>query len=1481
MKKIIAFILALLTLMLSLPIYAENETAIYLSEGFSSYAENQTDITGVDAVAGVDTRVIKDGDEKVLFSRAMGDAALIKKTFVPSDDKKTVFSAKIKVTGEGASGKLFDTVAGANNLCFLNLSETGHITLPDGKVIGGMPYGMYRTYTVIVDWENQLCDVYFDKKCVAHRWLLPVRYTYSQIKELSFMITSGREEANLYIDDIRVYGGDTLPWEMNFPAEKTNDTVLDFTPTEEINEESEIVSQFEFEGKLGDVYIFDNGVRGFVSHKVDDVSGAGVCNLLSGEKHNGTGAMDVAALLDGVRKYVLDFKFRVNELSGSSTFRFLDAKNAANTWRNGYRANTSGVITSAITGGTIGKFEKGKWMRMSLLYNIPLQSVDVYLDGEYALTHNIGSDIYPQTFRFDIVSPVGSIYDVDLDYVRFYTGSKLLPESFFENSVNEGEETVVSTVPDKSIFDSNLFETQTAAKGGAIFMTRSDYMFIDGKKQSYKNDSFKPYIIDGVMMMPRNMLSLFSSADVQYDEASGEIKIGNNAIMQNGEREYILNGEKKELSSAPVIKDGTVYLPLRSVAEQILKMNVLWDDRGFVIVSNGVVEPTIPAAYLERYYTGRTIDRIHHYMQFNNPEGEEVIDALVERWPNKKHPRLLYTEDDIYYVIDKIEKDAEWKAAYDDVIKLADEIVAKDLSHYATVANNEKQGVTKDEGHDYIIALAEAYFFSGDAKYAKKGVEILKYFASWETTGFEVSNLTIGHWAAIMGIGYDSFYNYMNATNEGRETMKDIRDAVKRLNYAIHISKYSGGTGPHWVTLLDNFMGANVGGHLLLSLAVGDEEDIREESEYVIENILKSGYLGLSTFYPDGGYYEGLMYSEYFLTSLIPGIDALFNCCGTDYGLSLAKGFTQVGEPFTYLQTPDFSINYHDDGGGFNSGNVREFMAYRYGQINHAEIARIQKIYAGTKRNLKTLYYYDKAITDKGIVPDTSRVSLDAYIKGAETGGFKSSHTVSNPTFVGFHGGWTNIAHDMLDLGSFVFQSDNVAWARDIGKDTYSVTGYFGEAGYNIYRKNPEGENCVVINHAEDRDKYYGQKLGAYAPLIDFESRERGAKAAYDLSDAYERDVTAYKRGYYFGDDRNTLTVQDEMSLKKPDSDIYWFMHSSAKIEVIDNTHAKLTSTDGKICNVEVYCNAPGYEVLVMDGAPLPTSPKVDGMAVKNGSKLAVHIPKGNGDVVISVKLMPDNGTYEPAPLSFVPIDNWTIPEGSLPKTPSFTGIYADGELLPDFVDGKLNYEINVPYNAEKMPAFTATSDVGEIKVINANNAKESAKIVLSAPGYKTITASVKFKVSLDREINVTDKIVPNIVPKIGLMGNKMDAMVSDGMRLPVAYEGPEYLIDGNLTTLYSQDILGCWAEIDLGSVQDIKGTAIAWYEGDKRNANFDLLYSADGVNFEKVFSGKATGKTTDYESIEIPGKVRYIRVIGNGSNLSSWFSILEMTAYN
>ena len=79
----------------------------------------------------------------------------------------------------------------------------------------------------------------------------------------------------------------------------------------------------------------------------------------------------------------------------------------------------------------------------------------------------------------------------------------------------------------------------------------------------------------------------------------------------------------------------------------------------------------------------------------------------------------------------------------------------------------------------------------------------------------------------------------------------------------------------------------------------------------------------------------------------------------------------------------------------------------------------------------------------------------------------------------------------------------------------------------------------------------------------------------------------------------------------------------------------------------------------------------------------------------------------------------------------------------------------------------------------------------------------------------------------------------------------------------------------------DIGGVSISYYLGDQRYSYIELLYSTDGTNFKRVFRGQSTGTTSEYESIEIPGKARYVRVVGNGNSAGSeGVSMSELRAF-
>jgi hypothetical protein len=60
-----------------------------------------------------------------------------------------------------------------------------------------------------------------------------------------------------------------------------------------------------------------------------------------------------------------------------------------------------------------------------------------------------------------------------------------------------------------------------------------------------------------------------------------------------------------------------------------------------------------------------------------------------------------------------------------------------------------------------------------------------------------------------------------------------------------------------------------------------------------------------------------------------------------------------------------------------------------------------------------------------------------------------------------------------------------------------------------------------------------------------------------------------------------------------------------------------------------------------------------------------------------------------------------------------------------------------------------------------------------------------------------------------------------------------------------------------------------------------EIMYSEDGYNFTKVYDGLASGMTAEYETVAIPGRVRYIRFVGKGNiNNSLTTTVTEFRAY-
>jgi len=104
-------------------------------------------------------------------------------------------------------------------------------------------------------------------------------------------------------------------------------------------------------------------------------------------------------------------------------------------------------------------------------------------------------------------------------------------------------------------------------------------------------------------------------------------------------------------------------------------------------------------------------------------------------------------------------------------------------------------------------------------------------------------------------------------------------------------------------------------------------------------------------------------------------------------------------------------------------------------------------------------------------------------------------------------------------------------------------------------------------------------------------------------------------------------------------------------------------------------------------------------------------------------------------------------------------------------------------------------------------------------------------------------------------------------------------VLDDNLDTRWSNNGVGSWIQLDLGSLNKVCDISIAWYKGNERQNNFVISTSNDGVTFTNVLSSKSTGSTLNPEKYNIVDiNARYIRITVNGNTLNSYASITEVS---
>lgn len=1409
-------------------IFAVGDNVVfYASESFDNYATNET--PGFSAIKGKNVYVTETepGVDKALVMRTVTKEAGITYAFSKSVTQFAL-SFDLQVRGTVPDGYVSVKSSGNQEVKVLivkpaNISGTGSLCTYDERVIGGIGMNKDVHIDLIFDLANKRYDVYIDGMCKATDWYIKGTVP-SAATSAVFSFTGNDEDTatEAYLDNLYVYSGTHIISRDNLPVSKYN---VNVTERNEIEE-----------GAVGKtVYINRNYDEGSGDYAGMTVYVSKNNKITVEEEANGNKYFNMNRIVSE------DCLFDINTNGGSDKMMIeMDVSSDKPSNTSIYFRDTAGVNCYLMSldstgqlsyndGTVLAKLKEGKWTNVGFALDFETKKLNVYIDKR-AVLKNMG---FPSSavvdmsfFRVQMLSADESNFK--LDNFKIYDGTEFRDLSEEEQVVIEQD----SIMPDYSDVISKL-------SGKVALHTNGGTFFANGKKSKLENPA---YIKNGRTLVPVRAVSEGFGLKVTWDADTKRVTIGNDIEMTIGHSTMKVGSKSVTLDVAPEIKNGSTYLPLRALAEQALDKNVFWDDHGIIVISDEPIEFNVVEAL-----------NASNYMLYDRPSAAEIKEKF-DKTGKGVHPRVMIDKDRVEAIKANYNAGGIMKEWGDKVIFLADTYVKM------APVNQDKTNTSGTELlpipqliKKRVETLAMAYWLTGDQKYPDRVWAELKNattFVDWVPEHY----LNVSEFMTAFAIGYDWLYDCW--TDDQRQTL-ETATLKKGLN-STHAGYY--GEGLWWAKETINWNLVCNGGSICAAIAFMEVyPDICAD---IISNALKGMEFALASYYPDGAWFEGVAYWEFATEFYIRACSSLDVTFGEDFNISKAQGLATTAEMPIYNNGYVASNNYHDAAEVFYHSPFLFWLADKYNtptvaKVRYADIKNYD-IYPTT---LDMIYCNLEQINTEEIYP------LDKYMRNSEMVSMRSSWDDIAGTYLSYHGGYAHENHGHVDSGSFVLDMLGERIVSDLGAEAYEHPAYKNsETRYTMYRARPEGHNMIVINP----DKTEGVSLSSFAEVEKTVGKPRGAYSVLNLTEAYGTYVTSYRRGYKLEDDRRSAVIRDELTLKKA-STAYWFMHTKADIEIVDETTAILTRNQKRFL-VRVATNAPKFAMSEMEAVPLPTSPVVENQAdntAQGFKKLAINF-EASGDVYIEVKIIPYDDPASSLPLTNLPIDEWTIPDGEASELPKAKMIYANGVVVNGFKASQQSYIENIPYG-ENVPEIKAevpddayceitnpadSKGTTIVKVISKNNPNLYTYYYIS---YREILVTVGNITGINRHP------VRNIVASDNPQEANMDVNI----------------LDGNLNTRWSADGSGQWVMLDLGESKTIDGFGIATYNGATRTLSYSVDVSDDGLNWENVYIG-VTSLTNDIETVDIEQKkARFVKLTGYGNSSNTWNSITEFATFS
>lgn len=523
------------------------------------------------------------------------------------------------------------------------------------------------------------------------------------------------------------------------------------------------------------------------------------------------------------------------------------------------------------------------------------------------------------------------------------------------------------------------------------------------------------------------------------------------------------------------------------------------------------------------------------------------------------HPRLLFTGAEETAVKQLIQNDplagelAEFLKAKADTLTITPQKpYLKDK--YGNILWTSRAYVNR------LGTLALAYRIYGERKYLDAANEALLWvcnYPDWDPSHY----LDTAEMATAVAIAYDWLYDTLPASTKELVKKCLYERAIVRV-----LREYEKGGSGSWAKRETNWnVVCNTG---MVIAALGIAEDYPEETAVILDNAAKYMPNCLKHFAPDGVCYEGPAYWQYTASYLALYLKAVADNDNGKGDIAQLPGLERTALYQKRTLTPSGRLfNFGNAGADAQNSPAFFLFSRMYSQPEVAEWYR-EKLKLTMQDNLLlhqlfflSLPWFDNASPEKAEkIP-----ALEIYHNTInDIIVFNGNRKKKGSLFLIAKGGEPRQAHQHLDGGTFIVESNGVCWTEDLGSDDYSLPGFWdgrpdGQR-WKYFRNNNLSHNTLSIDHKI-------QYANGEAFVCEEHPEAKQPSAKLDMTTLYKDQASSVFRTFKLLNDY-TIEITDEVELLSPQSIISWISSTKAQVEVEGN-RVHLTR-DGKHFYMEI-----------------------------------------------------------------------------------------------------------------------------------------------------------------------------------------------------------------------------------------------------------------------------------------------------------------------